>query len=372
MKHLALLLVGLLAPATIAFAQDAPPPPAQQEAPLPPDMARYQNLWVGMKFEYPKAWEITTDKRGSSRFLIPMEGTSDRAVLEITSVTFRSEPNVWQLSEAGLNKSLKRPVDRQWEEEILGVPLLLTQVTYKTHGSELRQLSGLIYTLGFNKMLFRLTAPIQNFDKAQYEWRKVLQSLRTWDGSMPKEEDPNVKIEAKDPKKDEVAHPTVPHAIGKTASVKAVVGPFMSTVTVGTAKLELHGPETWKAAPGSDGLLLTNAEVPGGVRLTFASATEVSPETAVLRASGNALADFASVAQRDENAPKANAAGAEVVQIWRRGASAKGPLFTCEAYGMKGDAYFILTWKSADASRYEAESKAIRALLDGLSLEAVK
>ncbi|HVT12014.1 MAG TPA: hypothetical protein VHE55_07080 [Fimbriimonadaceae bacterium] len=351
-------------------------PTQDPQPPTDPNLLQFQSLLLGMKFNYPKTWELTTNKKNETRILIPMENTSDRAVVEVYSVSFRSEPEIWQLSEAAFAKTMKRKVERQWEEEILDVPLLLTKVDFTDKGSRKVSETGLLYTLGFNKLMYRITAAPENFDKADYEWRKVLQTLRTWTGEMPKKEDGS-KIERKDPipageKPDDVPHPTIPHEINAQPKEKAVKSPPVATVVSGDSKkLLLCAPNGWKADVNKDNsVTLTHPGVNGPISITvFPVAGSDPSDLALLKSSGTALNDYVKVTTRDESLPKANVAGASVASIWRTGTDGKGNLFTCEASCQSGDFYLLLSFRTSDAAHWKQDRHEIEELLDHLSIE---
>ena len=363
-------LAFLLALVTLPARQD----PTQQPD---PNLKQYQSLTLGLKFSYPKEWELTINKKGEGRLLIPMESTSDRAVVEILPVNFRSEPNVWQLTQVAINKTWKREIERQWDEEILGVPLLLTKVNYTDKGTQKTAETGLIYSLGFNKMMYRITASPAEFDKADYMWRQVLQSLRTWDGSLPKVEDQS-KIERKDPKTiikpgkdDDLGHPQVPHEISGTPKVKLVKAPSAAAFQLGETKLELRVPSDWKVASDKAGVFtLTSPAVSAPVMIkVYAVAGSDPTAMALFKASGESLNDFTKVTKRDEALPAVNRAGAAVGQIWRAGSGAKGDVFTCEASIQGADCYGILTYRVESAQRWGADRRAIEQLLERISIE---
>lgn len=350
----------------------------QQDPQTPPDpnVQQYQNIFLQLKFSCPKAWELTTNKKGESRILIPIENTSDRAVVEVLPVSFRSDPDVWQLSEVGINKTMKRTVERQWQEEILGVPLLLTKVSYDDKGSQKTSETGLIYSLGFSKMMYRITASPASFDKVDYEWRQVLQTLRTWDGSMPSAENPSVKIDRKVAvpdalKKDDIPHPTIPHEINALPKTKLLKSPVGASLQVGDKKLDLHIPGGWKVdSDKQGGFILHNAALSGPLTVTVAaSAGTDSANIALYKASGVSLQDFTKVAVRDESLPRPNKAGTSIAKIWRSGTSAKGDLYTCEACGDCGEYYFLVSYRADNASRWASDRRAIDELLDRMSLE---
>lgn len=350
-----------------------------QETQTDPNKDTYQNLTLAMKFNYPKTWEIITDKQGQSKFLIPIAGTSDRAVIEVSSVNYRGDKDTWQISQRAFNKSNNRETSRQWEEEILGVPLLLTSATFTERGSTRQTETGLIYSLGFNKMLFRLTASPDQFANVDYAWRQVLQSLRTWTGELPKVEDQRT-IARQDPKNakspgkgpnDDIPHPQVPHEIKPIGNVSYVKSPLATSVELNGQKVDILVPADWKLVAGEGGsYTLTNPLLDGPVQFTLSSAAAtVTPEAALAKASGQALADFTAVDNREDQLPKPNRAGMPVATVWRVGKSANGALITLQASGQAGDAYIIVTYRTTDTAKFNDNRRVVESLLDRMSIE---
>ncbi|MFI5387027.1 MAG: hypothetical protein ACHQ50_13010, partial [Fimbriimonadales bacterium] len=220
----------------------------------------------------------------------------------------------------------------------------------------------------------------EGFDKADYAWRQVLQSLRTWTGEMPKPEDPTVKIERKDPKAeahvmvDEVPHPTTPHVISAPPSPKPVKAPAAANLDFGGRKLDICIPSDWSVVSGKDGSFsLHTAGVSGPVNVTVYPVAGSDPASiALVKASAASLNTFTKVSKRDESLPIANRAGASVAAIWRSGIGSKGEQCTCEASGLSGDFYFLLTYRSQSAARWKEERRLIQLLLDRMSVEPGK
>jgi hypothetical protein len=370
------LLAFLLAFMHIPGQQDPQTPP------LDPNLQAYQNLTLGLKINFPKAWEITTNKKFESRILIPIPNSSDRGVVEIIPVNFRGRVEDWQIQQAAMAKSSNRAVDRQWDEEILGVPLLMTKVTYTERGSTKTSEIGLLYTLGFNKLMYRITAAPEQFDNVDSAWRQSLQSLRTWDNSLPKVEDPSIKIERTDVPKggglfgpDELPHPTIPHEVNKKPTgPKPEKSPVGATINFNGRKVELRIPADWKVDSNKDGTFtLRHAGVSGPVNVSLYPVEGTDPVgVALLKASGASLNDFDKVTSRDESLPKPNKAGVDVGVIWRTGTGAKSDLCTCEASCQSSTYYLILTYRSNNAGTWKGERQAIEELLDHMSIEPGK
>ncbi len=342
--------------------------PAHQ---TPVETAQFDSELLQMRFTYPKTWLLSTNKKSETRILIPVENSSERALVEIIPVIFRSDSTVWQLSQAGINKTLMRDVDRQWEEEILGVPLLLTKTSYKQEGNQKTTLTGLFYTLSPYKLMYRLTASPEAFDKADFDWKQALLSLRTTDGSLPKKEDPSVKIAMPNPK-DDIPHPVTPHSLDDKVKVVVVKAPVAATVEISGHKAELHVPAGWTVKADKPGtFMLSSPGLSAPLLVSVASTLDSDPPaTALFKASGASLDQFVKVNSREENMPRANRAGAQLVQIWRTGTSAKGELTSGEACGLTGEYYFLLTYRG-EGAKAASERKMIEALVEQMSVEVL-
>ena len=271
------------------------------------------------------------------------------------------------------NKQLKRDVLKQSREEILGVPLLLTKIGYTdATGTKMVVLTGLMYSRVPNKLQFRLTAPEENYDSAEYNFRQVLQTLRTVEGDMPQTEDPNHPLDKslylvktdKKPTKEMVFE------IPKADPAKAKKGEVAVPMTVSERKILLTLPAGWTSEVSKDNLItLHKPGVSGAITVSVATTLDSDPpQSAVLKASGQALDDYAAVTNRTESMQDFSTAGASTDVIWRAGTSAKGALSTCEASGATGDLYWILRYR-LDGVPTATEMKLVSALLDGISAD---
>ena len=146
--------------------------------PAKQDTQTYSDIQLGLSFSHPSTWIIekplvakNTKKgrklasdAGTVHFRIPLTGAVDDADLIIVRAAFSGSPDTWQKVQMDANQNLKRQVERQWQQEILGVPLLLTKIDYSENGSSKVTLTGLLYNDSPNKLLFRLTGPASDFD----------------------------------------------------------------------------------------------------------------------------------------------------------------------------------------------------------------
>src|SRR5262249_52880941 len=101
---------------------------------------------IGLSFSCPKSWEITTDKKANVEIVFPIPDTQHTANLNIYPVAFDQDTATWQHMQDVFGKTLKRDVAKQWQEEILGVPLLLTRSNYSEKNVPLASVTGLLYS----------------------------------------------------------------------------------------------------------------------------------------------------------------------------------------------------------------------------------
>jgi hypothetical protein len=105
------------------------------------------------------------------------------------------------------------------------------------------------------------------------------------------------------------------------------------------------------------------------LRLSLHSSLDSDPPIrALLKASGQALAEFETVLNREENLPRKNRAGMHVVRIVRTGQGKEGPVWTFEAVGGSTEFYFLITAKSSGALD-AAFRKDLEDLVETMSVE---
>jgi hypothetical protein len=364
-------------------------PATKDKAPVS-TTATYVNDELGLAFDHPKDWKISrvkvknntkiviTDPKSwrpakydsTTRFLIPIPGAAEKGVLEIFAATFNQDEDTWQTVQRDINQKMNRTIVRQWSEEILGVPLLMTKIEAKDKGLDTITETGLMYSATPRKLIFRLSASPDNFDKADYEWRQVLPSVRTTDGQLPSAEDPNRKLTARD-----MAPGTFHREIWTAPVPKAlplIKGTTIGDATSGGKKVYLRGLSGWKSVKNSDGTLtLTSPELNGSVKVIVANDLDSeNPAKVLMRSSGEDLAKFKKVIKREEKGPFPNRGLAQVDWIFRRGtADASKPIFSFEAAGVNGDDYWVMTWMSNDPSANGKDRKALESLVDVLHLD---
>lgn len=387
-----LFLAGLsLFVVSQALAQEPPKVDAPPETPL---SVPYTNYALGLSFDHPAIWKLIEDpKEKKSFFGLPVFGkkkppknslkqardetlfyipAGDRtATLEIFGALYDDTPELWEQVQQQVNKQLSRNVDKQWREEILGVPLLLTKISYDQEGEKVYSLTGLVYSHTPYKLQFRLTAPSIVYDDVEYSVRQSLQSIKTVRGDLPQPEDPKNPLSSTA----YINKPTKPPKVTvigdeKAGGSKVKKGEVAIPLTVSARKLLLTLPAGWTFDPPQSGVVMLHHQgVAGTVTVSiYTSLDSDPPQAAIAKASGASLNDFASVAHREEIQRDANLAGANLNAVWRTGQASGGALATCDAVGATGDNYWVLRYRLQGVPT-SAERKAVEALLNGMSAD---
>jgi hypothetical protein len=329
------------------------------------DLKRVDLAQIALSFDCPKTWEITTNKKSEVHIILPVPDAQTSATLDIYPTNFVSEPEIWQLSQEAFV--------RQWKEEVLGVPLLLTRVNYTEKGTAKTSATGLLYSDTARKMMYRLVAAPEDFDKADYAWRTALQTFRTFNNRPLTPQDPGKKP---DPKAPPVELPATPpkHIIFDSASTGArpiKKADKIFEMVIANRKVQLRYPNDWSFKQDASGIiLLSNPGVSSPVSVNvFSTLDSDTPQKALFRASSMTLDQFVKVDRREEPPSSTNLAGGTLWTVWRTGKTTNGVLKSCDACVCLGDFYLVAGYKCADLTRAAAEQKLVEALLDQMSVE---
>lgn len=325
---------------------------------------------LGLSLQHPASW--TVEKRDiSTVFLLPAAPGGDAPIIEIFKVNFRRAADEWQTIQAQQAQVMRRELDRQWQESVLGVPLLMTQISYRDGGLRMVNLNGLLYADTPNKMLFRLTAPSDAYDSALAAWREVLLSLRTLDNQLPTAEDPTR------PEQDPVETETAPVRPATTVTLRPqggfngtpVLGDVGLRTAVGGREVIVRLPTGWVATEVDGGWTLRNAAVPGDVELSLgAEAADMPAIRAFLILTNASLEEFDSVRVRKEPLPKLNRAGASLFVMERYGKKGEEERAIVQAVGGANGFYWQMTYRPASEAAYKGASRLVNDLFDGTTI----
>lgn len=328
---------------------------------------------IALSLDCPKEWVVTTDKKKNVKIVFQIPSGSTAAAVEIFPTNFVEEKDRWQLIQAEFARTSKRELVRQWEEEVLGVPLLLTRVNYSEGGNQKTAVNGLLYNDSARKMWYRITAAPEDFDNADYAWRTVLQTMRTFSGSALKAQVPGVKPDPKKPVDDlPTKPPTVTQIDDPTKHSRAEVRrPFKSLdVVIANRKVSFQYPDNLRVEQAPTGviqLFIPNVSSPLLVNL-FSTLDSDPSERALFKASSESLNKLLKVERRDESGPTKSISGADLHTIWRRGTGQSGILTCLDAVVSLDAFYALISWSNPGTSI--SERQAIDAALRQLSVVA--
>jgi len=342
--------------------------------------------YLGLQFSYPKTWTIEKTtlsmdetvtkgkvKKDNTRtlFSIPVQNSSNKGELQVVRTEYHASIDLWQTIQVRENELEKRTLVRQWDQDIMGVPMLFSRTDYTEHGTAMSSILGLFYTRTSYKLLLRLTAPTADFDKVAYEFNSMLETLRTVDGKLPKEDDPSIDLEPVTKKTPQA--PLPPHSlepVNKHPKSLAKAPVAIETV-VSTKKVILRVPEGWSAVGAKENMLELKSDglnVPLHIQL-YSTLDSDLPDVALIKLSANDLPLFSKVSSREDTSQKANSAGTSISTVWRVGQADSGYLVTGEASAAMGQYYLLLTYKQTSGIAYKTERKLIEALLSQVSIE---
>jgi hypothetical protein len=347
----------------------------------------YTDPRLGLSFSHPTTWILETANNAPApkggkkvkrlksdadtvHFRVPLVGAVDDADLLIMRAQYSGTQDTWQKIQQDTNTDLKRTVERQWDQEILGVPMLLTRISYTENGSPKTTLTGLLYNDSESKLLFRLTGPTGDFDKAQFQFTEAMQTLRTTTNALPKVQDPDHPGE-KVPIIDRGAkHPI----FSPPPPPKPILAPVAVPLVVSTKQVILRLPRGWAATNINGSTLdLKSSELSYPVRVQLFSVLDSDPPgVALSKASAVSLAGFSTVESRHDTPVAPNQADCLVTSIFRTGSSAKGKILSYDALGKSGDFYFLAAAmpKPGDQVSIDSQKKSLAKLLDTISIES--
>lgn len=314
------------------------------------DQVVYRDTKLGLQFEHPKSWKIRRD-RLSAILEIPIS-QGQTASVQLFNAKYKGTIDDWQLVQTEINRSMKRTVERQWQEDLLGVPLLLTKISYLEASRPTVALVGLLYSSFEEKMHFRLTSSAEVSEQAESQWREALLTLRTITGELPSVENPNLPSIKPTPEK--------PTTVLKPSEAKNTpergTEPF--ALANGTTNFRLLLAKGWSV---QDGKLLHPA-LKGELTVeAFLGLPEDAGEK-LLNSAKATLPDFESVSLREDPKPEVARSGGIVGRVFRVGSSKGAPVVRGSIVGYCEGVYWVASYRSSDASTYRRD----RALMDDL------
>lgn len=325
--------------------------------------AVFRSEKMGFEFSYPSSWKRAETATGTSITVAVSDGKN--ATLELFDIDFRASVEVWQNVEKASADQHRRTVDRQWQEEVLGVPMLLTKASINGEQGSQTFLSGLLYTASPRKLRFILISPTDVADQAELAWRKCLESLRTIDGKLPASESPD--------RAPEIIPTVKPPTLIKPRNVKKgdpVRGSQLVPLEVGELKTSVYLPEGWTLKAKDTVLHLESSKVPGSLTFqTWKVGEDSAPGKVLGQASGKSLNLFKAVTMREDKGPLAAGSGATVAWVKRTGTTDAGTRATLEFVGLNKEVAWLVTYSLDDVQGYEKIAPLLNDLIQKLFVD---
>jgi hypothetical protein len=321
---------------------------------------------LGLEMTLPPGAQIRRE-RLYTRLDIPLPSGA-KAEAQIFRAAFTQERPVWQRVQFDVNAGLGRTVTRQWEETILGVPLLLTRLNFTEQGEQ-STLVGLLYSASAQKLHFRLNSTQAAEGEAESVWRGILSTLRTTSGQVPEPQRPGqTPAEAVTPENTPRVQRIGPRAeTGRSASLAntqswPIQGPGQELI--------LRAPKDWSLdqVEGA-GWQLSHPKLSAPVDLVIASGLAREAHREVRRRMGASLSGYQKVTLREERGPTAAPSGVEVYVSSRTGETAEGPKAELNASGSEGLFYWLARLQNAPGDQWTADLALLRQLFDVLRIE---
>jgi len=315
-----------------------------------PDKVVYKEMRLGLQFEHPKTWKVRRDKF-SAVFEMPMNG-GQKATVQLYNAQYKGTLDDWQLIQVEINKSMKRNVDRQWQEEFLGVPMALTKISFTDAGRGQTVITGLLYTSYADKMNFRLSSPAEVGEQAEAGWRDAMLTLRTVSGELPGVENP--KLPSVKPELEKESTVWKP----KETNKKLERGSVVAEIVCESTKYRLNIPTGWSIEDSK----MMNKGLTGQVEILASVGIPEDAGERLVNSAKATLQEFESVSLREDPRSEVVKSGASVGRIFRLGKSKTGSLVLGSVVGYCEGVYWLLTYRATDSKTYAHD----RQLLDEL------
>jgi hypothetical protein len=345
------------------------------------DLQDFRDESLNLTFKYPKAWKVSKKSKRETKITIPGTG-SDSGEVGLIRAEFRGDAAAWQQLQLTSGQLSNRSVIRQYEQTVLGAPLLLTQLEFSERGTPVTLLTGLFYTQTKSKLLFNLKVPTSQFEAVSFQWQSALETFATIDGENLPPEDPSKPAVTAAPLSPKFTRSVIDD--GKVAA-KLPENLLSVETTVSTRRIRVSYPKGFNVSVGEDGKLTFGSRDLKGIALAAASYTLDSPEPsrALFVASGTSLTEFGSVNLREDKDFETTPAGSTLGTVWRRGTSKYGGLASLDAVVRTGDFYLTFAYRLSlpaatgrgairkQESQFADQKKTLFELLNGIRIELI-
>lgn len=295
---------------------------------------------LGLSFQYPTEWSMRKE-RLYSVFEIPL-ADKKKAEVQVISTRFSAKAEDWQIAQVDVSKTLKRVVEKQWEEQILGVPMLMTKIAFNEDNTDKNVLVGLLYSATPLKLNYRLSVPAAGFEEAEAKWRKVMSTLRTVSGELPGTENPNNTSSSSNTGSGEKVVILKPE---NGPPKKPRKGDQKVPVNILGQDLLVRIPKGWTMQNGEGTeYTLTHKSLKGKLVFSIESGNQNDSKRVMLAKAADAVKLFTKVTLREDRDGKYSPAGAFMTSVERVGAGSNGPLMMKHVAGQSGLLFFIATY----------------------------
>lgn len=340
-----------------------------QGAVAAPDFAVYRDSAINLEFRHPRTWVVLkqdSNKRrndGETNFRITLNGGGE-ATLVVLRNRFGGSIEEWQEFLAKAAKSQKREIVRQWQQELMGSPMLLTRIKYDRQDVPMTELAGLFFNGSSTKLQFRLTSTAADSDKAEFEITQALETLKIADEKAKATGTPTAPGAPTAPEPDQVLDLTKPTRPKEYA-------PLAQELTISNRKIGFRYPKPWTVTVLTGGTLqIRHPDLPAVLSGSFYWMGDSDPSGRVLmRESAKTLAKFKSVTQRIDVPVAMNLAGCSKAIIWRTG-TAEGGGFGSFDGAIATDDFFAIFSTTSNKPLDKGWRKLLTDFLDRVSIEA--
>lgn len=333
------------------------------------DVKKFRDTKMGIEFDYPKTWNFRKERLYSVIEFPVAEGKT--AEVQLLNTNFRQASADWQNIQVEINNSMKRTIERQWEETILGVPLLMTKLSYLQGDRDLVTLVGLLYTKTPEKLNFRLTTDRVVADQAEQMWRQVLNTLRTTDGNLPVAEDPTTKVEERTviepPTNADKVHVFAPEDPEAKQNLR---GAQKTMITAIGKEMELWLPKGWTAELVEGRYNLKHDDLKGTASFAVEPGGVLQARASLGSLMNTSQSRFSTISIRKESEPSGTKAGCVLLTAERHGKEGNSDLHLMYAAGVRANNHWMLTYEVKSAEDWKRDGKLIRSLVDLFVVQA--
>jgi hypothetical protein len=333
-----------------------------------PELVPYADKDLNLGFSHPASWKIEKRDKRRTVLRIPADTADRSGQLELIRANFRGDTEAWQSLQRTSNELQKRVVNRQWEQQVLGVPLLLTQLEYSEKGVAYTQVSGLFYSRTSQKLLFHLRAPGTSFENVWFQWQKVMETFKTINGDPLPVEDPTAPPPTKKQVQVRPARTVLDDGATKPSSVNAKPLASMSVSERTVNILAASGWELENVNGAKAEFFFKKQNLRVVVELNFL-ADSLEPSRALMAKASDRLPLFKSVSYREDVEAEGTPAGGTVGSVLRVGLNQEDQRIAAfDAYLKSSDFYVLLAAESSDLNKWKGQQREIKRLLSSLKL----